>query len=58
MKQKDDRKFAMTLHNFVNCTLTDGDYRLFFRSQIGKESLYNLPPKVIHLFSTNASVNG
>ena len=57
MRQKDDLKFAVALKNFANCTLTDGDIRIFLVKQIWTESLNNLPPKAIHLFSTNASVN-
>ena len=33
------------------------DNGLFLSRQFGKESLNNLPPKAIHLFSTNARVN-
>ena len=57
MRQKDDQKFAVALNNFANCTLTEEDNGLFLSRQFGKESLNNLPPKAIHLFSTNASVN-
>ena len=57
MRQKDDQKFAIALNNFANCTLTEEDNGLFLSRQFGKESLNNLPPKAIHLFSTNASVN-
>ena len=57
MRQKDDQKFAVALNNFANCTLTEEDNGLFLTRQFGKESLNNLPPKAIHLFSTNASVN-
>ena len=44
------------MNNFANCTLTEEDNGLFLSRQFGKESLNNLPPKVTHLFSTNASV--
>ena len=57
MTQKDDQKFAVALNNFANCTLTEEDSGLFLSRQFGKESLNNLPPKAIHLFSTNACVN-
>ena len=57
MRQKDDQKFAVALNNFANCTLTEEDNGLFLSRQFRKESLNNLPPKAIHLFSTNASVN-
>ena len=57
MRQKDDQKFAMALNNFANCTLTDEDLYLLNGRQIVKESFHILPPKAIHLFGTNASVN-
>ena len=57
MRQKDDQKFAVALNNFANCTLTEEDNGLFLSRHFGKESLNNLPPKAIHLFSTNVSVN-
>ena len=57
MRQKDDQKFAVALNNFANYTLPEEDNGLFLSRQFGKESLNNLPPKAIRLFSTNSSVN-
>ena len=47
----------MALNNFANCTLTDEDTSLFNGRIIEKESFHKLPPKTIHIFGTNASVN-
>ena len=57
IRQKEDRNFAIALNNFANCTLTEENDGLFLSRQFGKESLNNLLPKAIHLFSTNVSVN-
>ena len=57
MRQKDDPKFAVALNNYANCRLTEEDNDIFFSRQFGKESLNNLPPRAIHSFGTNASVN-
>ena len=57
MRQKDYQKFAIAMNNFANYTLTEDDINLFESRKIEKEFLINLPPKAIHLFGTNASVN-
>ena len=57
MRQKDDQRFAMSLINFANCTLTDEDINLLNGRIIERESFDKLPPKAIHLFGTNASVD-
>ena len=57
MRQKDDQKFAMALNIFANCTSTDEDINLLNGRIIEREPFDKLPPKAIHLFCTNASVN-
>ena len=58
MRQKNDQNFARALNNFTSCCISENDIDLFMSRIIRKDSNENLPIKSIHLFSTNASVNG